>query len=115
VCLVTAPLQHYKIPPIKLSKKMSNFGIKSNTMSATIETLREKLHQYIDHVEDKKIKAFYTIVQTDIEEDETIYTLEFKSELDKRQEDYKSGKSKMVTSEESKKRIQKILKNKFNK
>ncbi len=82
-------------------------------MSAAIDTLREKLHQYIDHVEDKKIKAFYTIVQTDIEDEATIYTAEFKTELDKRQEDYKSGKAKMVTSEESKKRVQKILKNKF--
>lgn len=82
-------------------------------MSATIDTLREKLHQYIDHVEDEKIKAFYTIVQTDIEDDASVYTAEFKAELDKRQEDYRSGKSKMVTSEESKKRVQKILKNKF--
>jgi hypothetical protein len=27
-------------------------------MGATVSILREKLHQYIDHVEDKKIKAF---------------------------------------------------------
>jgi putative addiction module component (TIGR02574 family) len=55
------------------------------------------------------------IVQTDIEEDTTIYTTEFKADLDKRQNDYRSGKAKMLTSEESKKRIQKILKNKFSK
>ena len=84
-------------------------------MSATIEILREKLHKYIDHVEDKKIKAFYTIVQTDLEEEEVIYTSELKAELDKRQEDYRTGKSKMISSEESKKRIQKILKSKFAK
>ncbi len=84
-------------------------------MSAAIEALRGKLHHYIDHVEDKKIKAFYTMVQTDIEEVETIYTSAFKLELDKRQDDYKSGKFKMVTSEESKKRIEKILKNKVTK
>jgi hypothetical protein len=83
-------------------------------MSTAINTLREKLHHYIDHVEDKKIKAFYTIVQTDIEE-ETIYTSEFKAELDKRQENYKSGKTSMITAAESKKRIQKLIKQKLKK
>jgi len=84
-------------------------------MSATIEILREKLHKYIDHIEDKKIKAFYTLLQSDLEEEEVMYTAEFKAELDKREEDYRSGKSKMLSSKESKKRIQKILKSKFPK
>lgn len=84
-------------------------------MGATVSTLREKLHQYIDHVEDKKIKAFYTIVQADIEVDELNYTDEFKAELDKRYDGYKSGKTKMITSAESKTRIQKLLKNIFKK
>jgi hypothetical protein len=44
------------------------------------------------NLEDKKIKAFYTIVESDIENEETIYTPEFKAELDQRQEDYKNGK-----------------------
>ena len=38
------------------------------------------------------------------------YTAAFKAELDKRQEDYKSGRAKIITASESKKRIQKILK-----
>jgi hypothetical protein len=83
-------------------------------MSIAIDTIREKLIDYIEHVEDKKVKAFYTIVQTDIES-ENFYTPEFKSELDKRYDDYKAGKSKMVTPMESKRKIQKLLKSKFGK
>ncbi|MBP6431402.1 MAG: addiction module protein [Ferruginibacter sp.] len=37
------------------------------------------------------------------------YTDEIKKELDKRYDEYKSGKIKLITAEESKKRIQKIL------
>ena len=88
-------------------------------MNIAINTLREKLHKYIDHIEDKKIKAFYTIVEKDIEKDiekdENTYTIALKAELDKRYDDYKTGKSKMITPSESKKRIQKILKEKFSK
>lgn len=84
-------------------------------MSLAITTLREKLHFYIDHVEEKKIKAFYTIFQNDIEEDEMIYTESFKKELSQRQNDYKNGKAKMISATESKKRVQKILKTKFKK
>jgi hypothetical protein len=84
-------------------------------MSSTTNTLREKLHHYIDHVEDKKIKAFYTIVESDIENEGTIYTPEFKAELDQRQEDYKNGKTKLITASESKKRMQKLIKGKFKK
>jgi hypothetical protein len=84
-------------------------------MSTAISTLREKLHQYIDHLEDKKVKAFYTIVQTDIEDDEISYTTEFKAELDERQENYKNSKTKLITAAESKKSIQKLIKQKFKK
>jgi hypothetical protein len=84
-------------------------------MSTTTRALREKLHHYIDHVEDKKIKAFYTIVESDIKNEETIYTPEFKAILDQRQEDYKNGREKLITAAESKKRIQKLIKQKFKK
>jgi hypothetical protein len=84
-------------------------------MSAAISTLREKLHQYIDHAEDKKVKAFYTIIETEIEDVKNDYVSAFKVELDKRYNDYKTGKTKMITPLESKKRIQKILKAKSSK
>ena len=45
-----------------------------------------------------------------IKESAVEYTDEFKAKLDKRYADYKSGKAKMITAEESKKRIQTILK-----
>ncbi len=57
-------------------------------MNSAINILREKLHNYINQVEDKKIKAFYTLVESDIVEEENIYTEEFKAELDKRYADY---------------------------
>ncbi|MCC7050798.1 MAG: addiction module protein [Bacteroidia bacterium] len=82
-------------------------------MALAVDTIREKLHHYIDQVDAKKIKAFYTIVEADIEE-EPSYSDAFKAELDQRYRDFKSGKAKMISGSESKKRIQKLLKNKFN-
>lgn len=72
--------------------------------------IRQKLHNYLEVAEDKKIKAIYTMMEEEIKESAVEYTDEFKAELDKRYADYKSGKAKMVTAEESHKRIQKILK-----
>ncbi len=84
-------------------------------MSTAISTLREKLHHYIDHAEDKKVKAFYTIIETEIEDVKNDYVSAFKLELDKRYHDYKTGKTKMITALESKRKIQKILKAKSGK
>lgn len=93
---------------------MSKFVEKYNVMRASVSVLREKLHEYIDHVEDKKVKAFYTIVQTDIEE-ELVYTDELRATLDGRYDAYKAGKTKMIPSGESKKKTQTLLKNTFKK
>lgn len=38
-------------------------------MNASIATIREKLHQYIDTVEERKIQAMYIIFEEDIEEE----------------------------------------------
>lgn len=74
--------------------------------------LREKLHHFIDNVEDKKIEAMYILFEQEIEE-EDIYTDEFKAELDKRYANYKSGNTEMITAKESKRRINNMLKEKF--
>lgn len=80
-------------------------------MKSMITTaIRKQLHNYLEVAEDKKIKAIYTMMEAEIRESAVEYTDEFKAELDKRNADYKSGKAKMITAGESRKRIKKILK-----
>ena len=75
----------------------------------TTLAIRQQLHNYLEIADDKKVKAIYTMMEDEIKESAVVYTEEFKAELNKRYAGYKSGKTKMVTAEESKKRIQKTL------
>jgi len=70
---------------------------------------RQKLGSYIEVAEDKKGKTIYTMMENEIEESLIGYTDVCKKELDSRYADFKNGKVKLATAEESKKRIQKIL------
>ncbi len=72
--------------------------------------IRQKLHSYLEVANDKKVKAIYAIMENEIEESSVEYTDDFKVELDRRYSDYKNGKSKIVTAQESKRRIQRIVK-----
>ena len=72
--------------------------------------IRQKLHNYMELAEDKKVKAIYTMMAEEIEQTEVEYNDKLKKELDKRQHSYKTGKSKLITSSASKKRIDRILK-----
>ncbi len=76
----------------------------------TTLSIRQQLHNYLEVADDKKIKAIYTMMEDEIKERTVEYTEEFKTELDGRQADYKTGKAKIITAAESKKRIHKILK-----
>ncbi len=72
--------------------------------------IRQELHNYLEVAEDKKVKAIYTMMQDSIKGTAVDYSDEFKAELDSRNEGYKNGSAKMITAQESKKRIQKIIK-----
>jgi putative addiction module component (TIGR02574 family) len=72
--------------------------------------IRQKLHNYLEVANDKKVKAIYAIMENDIEESAMEYNDEMKKELDNRYAAYKSGKATPVSAEESKKRVQKMIK-----
>jgi hypothetical protein len=74
--------------------------------------IRQKLHNYLEVADDKKIKAMYVMMEEVINESMTEYTPELKAMLDRRYADFKSGKAKLITESESKKRIKRILKSK---
>ena len=76
----------------------------------TTLAIRQQLHNYLEVADDKKIKAIYTMMEEEIKERSIDYATELKAELDRRFDDFKKGKSKIINSSESKKRINKILK-----
>ena len=77
----------------------------------TTVAIRKKLVDYMQVADDKKIKAMYALLEDEIEQEGMEYSDDLKAELDKRFAGYKSGKVKMITAGESKKRVQKIFKN----
>ena len=72
--------------------------------------IRQKLHRFIDTIEDKKAEAIYTLFEESINHKEEDYTDEFKAELDRRYAEYKKD-GKVITREAMDKRIKKILAN----
>jgi len=80
----------------------------------TLAAVKEKLHDFIEHADGKKVKAMYTLVENDIEQDYE-FTDEDMKELDSRWEDYLSGKTKSYTLEESKEHVDKVLKRRSDK
>ena len=88
--------------------KSGKFGYKLFLM--TTSAIKQKLHNYLETADDKKVRAIYTLCEEEIAVEESKYTDDFKAELDSRTADYKSGKAKLVTSKESKRRIEQLLK-----
>jgi hypothetical protein len=79
----------------------------SNVMRTAI--IRQKLHQFIETAEEKKVKAIYALLEDEIAQDEWEYTDEFKADLDKRFAYYKGG-GKMVSAKDANKQITELLK-----
>lgn len=67
-------------------------------------SLRQRLHSYLEVVDDKKINAIYTMVEDDIKETIIEYSAEFKAELENRVNYYLNG-GQMVSSSEMNNRL----------
>jgi hypothetical protein len=72
-------------------------------------TIKEQLHNYLEIADDKKLKAFYVMVEDEIRETSVSYSEVFKKELNNRVNQYLKG-DKMVTPSEMNKRLQRIRK-----
>jgi len=69
----------------------------------TTAAIREKLHEYINIADDKKVEAIFTIVENDLMDTLDIWeSEEFLNELDSRIKDIQSGSAKFSTWEEVK-------------
>lgn len=69
----------------------------------TTAAIREKLKTYVDDVDDKKVKALYTLLRDEIEERKSFsFTKEQLSILEKEHALHIAGKSKSYSWEETK-------------
>ena len=69
----------------------------------TTAVIRHKLYDYIRVAEDKKVKAIYTMLAGEIEEEYDYWNdKNFVAELEKRSADLKSGSTEAVSWEEAK-------------
>ena len=67
----------------------------------TALAIREKLYDFIRVADDKKVKAIYMMLEDNIvEELEWWNDIQFTQDLDKRYEDWKTGKDKGYSLEE---------------
>ncbi len=65
----------------------------------TLNTIKEKLHKYVENGDPKKVKAFYAMIEDDIAGEE-IFTDEFVKELDKRTYEIDNNLGKTYSWEE---------------
>lgn len=72
--------------------------------------IKRKLFDYIRDADNRKVKAIYTMVEKDIQEDSTIWTDEFVQDLDKRVAEFESGSINAHTWEEVKANSKKYAK-----
>ena len=68
-------------------------------------SVKEKLHEYIEHADEKKIQAIYTLVENDIEDRSSLYDEETLNSFRATSADYFAGKIKGRPMQESMDRI----------
>ncbi len=73
----------------------------------TVAAVKEKLHDYIDHADEERVKIFYSFVENEMNKQDNIFDDEMMRILNERSENYLTGKSKTFTVEESMENIRK--------
>jgi putative addiction module component (TIGR02574 family) len=76
----------------------------------TTKDIRQKLHEYIDSASDKKVKAFYVIVEDEIDDtyENPLEDPSFVAEMDRRYEQYKADPSIGIPLEEVEKKARQL-------
>jgi hypothetical protein len=72
-------------------------------------SVKGKLHGYIDHADEKKINAIYTLVKNEIDDRSSLYDEATLDSFRKTSKDYAAGKMKGYSVEESMKRVRKTI------
>jgi hypothetical protein len=73
-------------------------------------SVKEKLHEYIDHADEKKVLAIYTLVQGDIEDRSELYDEAALNSFRETSKNVHAGKEKGSSVKESMERIRKQIK-----
>jgi predicted transcriptional regulator len=71
----------------------------------TTAAIREKLSNYMQVADDKKVKAMYALLKDDIKQEERITTEQYNKEIDEAEAEYKRGE--FITHEELHEKIKK--------
>lgn len=72
-------------------------------------TIRQQLQNYLEMADEKKVKAIYVVMESEIKGANIEYSDELKKSLDEQYASYKQATGRMISAAESKKRIDKIL------
>ncbi|MEO6894109.1 MAG: hypothetical protein ABI136_03680 [Ginsengibacter sp.] len=72
-------------------------------------TIRQHLQNYLEIADEKKVKAIYVMMESEIKNANVEYSDELKESLDNQYASYKNGTTRTVSAADSKKRISKIL------
>jgi len=82
----------------------------------TTTAIRQKLHQYIETAQDKKVKAIFAMVEEEIAEASDHWKDEkFVAELERREAAYRNGTAKTFTIEQAVKKARTAVKKVNNK